>query len=109
MHGAKHGATRRFSTLSPIISLMMVFALMAIAPLAGAAREEKIDVCRCDADSDLFHVINIGGNAFDKHVAHGDGDPDSWVNGGPTGGDGLTEATRSALSLPGSFAEVGTE
>lgn len=79
MYRGKHAETPRFGELSLMIALMMVFALMAIAPLAGAAPADKIDVCHYDADTDLFEPINISGNAFDKHMAHGDGEPDSWV------------------------------
>jgi len=88
MHRGKHVATRGFGKLSLIIALMMVFALMAIAPLAVAAPAEKIDICHYDADTDLFKLINISGNAFDRHMAHGDGEPESWVE---DGGYGFTE------------------
>jgi hypothetical protein len=52
---------------------MVALTLVAVsASLAAAAPSPKVDVCHFDADTGLFHLINISENAFLSHVEHGD-------------------------------------
>jgi hypothetical protein len=53
----------------------------------AAKKAAKVDICHYDADADLFKVINISGNAVDKHIEnHGDSLPSEFF--ADTDGDG---------------------
>jgi len=67
-----------------LIALLAVFMTMAVAGIAAAAPAPKVDVCHYDADTGLFHLINISGNAFDAHMAHGDAVPGGLFPGAVT-------------------------
>jgi hypothetical protein len=88
---------------------VLVLLLAAMPVLSVGAGGIKVDVCHYEGNG-TYHMINISENAFDTHVAHGDGSPGDPVPGmegykfdetcvpvpaGPTvtpGYSGLTEA-----------------
>ena len=61
----------------------------------------KVDICHFDADTELFHVINISSNAVDNHLAnHGDSAPSTYY--ADQDGDGYGDAaTTDACPNPG--------
>lgn len=45
---------------------------MAGLSRAAGAPAEKVEICHLDEETGLFHMINVSGNAYDAHMAHGD-------------------------------------
>lgn len=62
-----------------IVILAMLLALVPTGSISAAAT--KVDVCHYDKDADVFILINISDNAYDKHLAHGDVNPGDAIPG----------------------------
>lgn len=58
---------------------LIITTLLAVMSMpAFAAKQDKIDICHFDLDYGVWKLINISGNAVDKHFEnHDDGLPDS--------------------------------
>jgi hypothetical protein len=65
------GLTRR-SVVRGIVGAGAAVAATRMVVPAGAAPQKKVDICHYDADTGLYHRINVNGNALDAHLAHGD-------------------------------------
>ena len=65
----------------------------------AAKKATKVDICHYDADADLFKVINISGNAVDKHVKnHGDVSPSTFY--ADADGDGYGDPNGATDACP---------
>ena len=65
------------------IKIMLAVVLLSTLVLVGGASAglfNKVEVCHRQGNGS-FILININGNAFDSHVAHGDGSPGGLVPG----------------------------
>ena len=59
----------------------------------------KVDICHWDEDAGAFHIININGNAVDKHIAnHGDGYPGTYY--ADADGDGYGDPAGAISDCP---------
>jgi hypothetical protein len=61
--------------------LVLLIAMSTLWAAGAGAPADKVDVCHHAAGAGAFHLINISGNAFDKHLDHGDGQPGGVVPG----------------------------
>lgn len=65
----------------------------------AAKKAAKVDICHYDADEDLFKVINISGNAVDKHIEnHGDVFPSTFY--ADADGDGYGDPNGDTDACP---------
>ena len=60
----------------------------------------KVDICHYSGDEDQFHIINVSGNAVDKHFSnHGDSFPGAYY--ADADGDGFGDADGAAVECSG--------
>lgn len=60
------------------IKILLVFTLVLFATTGFAAKKENVDICHFDLDYGVWKLINISGNAIEKHFEnHDDGLPES--------------------------------
>ncbi len=72
------------------------------ANAASAGKASKVDVCHFDADSGLFHVININANAVSQHLSkHGDGYPADYFSDSDGDGYGDPLGSTDSCANPG--------
>ncbi|MBL4892471.1 MAG: VCBS repeat-containing protein [Rhizobiaceae bacterium] len=97
------GKRRKTVNLNKFLTLFSILMLSAFSVSAHAAgkgnKASKVDVCHFDADSGLFHVINVNSNSVDKHFAnHGDAELGDFFS--DTDGDGYGDALGDSDSCP---------
>lgn len=62
----------------PALVAVIAIALLVVPMVAFAAPAPKTKVCH-NTGNGSFHLINVSGNALDKHIAHGDFVPGDHV------------------------------
>jgi hypothetical protein len=65
--------------LSMIAILLLLLAALPVLSV-GAGPAPKVDICHREGNGE-FHLINVSENAYDAHMAHGDGVPGGEVPG----------------------------
>jgi hypothetical protein len=78
--GEGKGKAMNRRLLLAVVSVVLI--AMTTAPgMAGADPAGKTDVCHYDADTGLYHLINISENALRAHLNHGDSQPgDEYID-----------------------------
>ena len=74
------------------------------------AREmTKSDICHWDADAGVFFIINIADAAYDKHIAHGDKEPEIYYEDLDGDGFGNPDVYVGVCEAPDGFVPNSTD
>lgn len=84
--------------INRVISTCVFMALTSASVTVNAA-SAKVNVCHFDADSGLFHVINVSANAVSRHMSrHGDSYPGDYFS--DFDGDGYGDTLGNTHNCP---------